>query len=82
MKLRKNIKGQSMIEYLLITALIGVGTLGIVRILGHSISGKFAQMTNAIQGKPTNVDFNHVEKSHYEKRDMKDFMNGAVARDK
>ena len=78
----KNKKGQSMIEYLLLTAMIGIGTLGIVRLLGHSIAGKFAQMTNAIQGKATHADFQSVDKRLYEKKDMRDFMNGAVAKEK
>ncbi len=78
----KNNSGQSLLEYLLLTALIAVGTMGIVRVMGHSISGKFAQITQVIQGKEANVTYDSVEDSHYEKKDMKDFMNGAVSHKK
>jgi Flp pilus assembly pilin Flp len=75
----KNRSGQSLLEYLLLTALIAVGTMGIVRVMGHSISGKFAQITQVIQGKEANIKYEQVEESQYKKKDMKDFMNGAVS---
>lgn len=74
-----NQKGQSMIEYLLLTALIAIGSFAVVRTLGHSVSGKFAQITKAIQGRDTNVKFESVQDGDYKKKDMEDFMNGAVS---
>ena len=80
-KLKQN-KGQSLTEYLLLTALIAVGAMGVIRVLGHSISGKFAQITQVIQGKESNIKYDRIEEGHYKKKDMRDFMNGSVSRGK
>lgn len=76
-----NQNGQGLVEYLILTALLAVAAMGIVRLLGHSVNAKFADITNAIQGvsgKKARVE--RVEDTHYKKRDMSDFMNGAATR--
>lgn len=74
--------GQGLIEYLILVSLIAVATLGIVRLLGHSLSARFSNVTLAIQGRnPRQVEVESVQKQHYKKRDMSDFFNGASARD-
>jgi pilus assembly protein Flp/PilA len=78
----RNERGQGLIEYLILTALVAVAAMGIVRVMGHSISGKFAQVTNAIQGQSgRTVRFDRVEESDYSKRDMSDFLRGAANRE-
>jgi Flp pilus assembly pilin Flp len=70
--------GQSLVEYLIIVAIMGVATLGVVRILGNTVSGKFAQVVQSLQGKKTeDIKFEDVEKKHFERKDMSDFMNGS-----
>lgn len=74
----KNRNGQGLVEYLLLTALLGVATMGIVRLMGHSISGKFTQITEAIQGgKQPKVNFDSVNTSLYQQKDMSTFMENA-----
>ncbi len=77
-----NNRGQTLIEYLILTAVIAVATMGIVQVLGSAISGKFAQITNVIQGQSasSNVRFQRVEEQHSSKKDMGDFMRGSVKR--
>lgn len=71
-------QGQSLVEYLIIVAVMGVATMGIVRLLGHTVSAKFAQVVQSLQGKTgENIEFNDVEKKHYEQKDMSDFMRGS-----
>ncbi len=73
-----NRSGQSLIEYLLLTALLAIATMGVVRVLGHSVSGKFAQIAKSIQGDhQTKVNFEKVQTSDYSKKDMGDFMTGS-----
>ena len=79
----KNQKGQSLIEYLLLTALVAISVTGVVRIMGHSISAKFTDITDVIQGHDNKrSEVERVEERHYRKKDMSDFMQGAINRKK
>ena len=74
----KNQKGQGMVEYLIIVAIMAVGAMGIVRVLGSTTQGKFAQITTSLQGgKSGSVKFEKVKPQHYKKKDMSDFFQGA-----
>lgn len=74
----RNQKGQGLVEYLILTALLAVATMGVVRLLGHSVSAKYADVINAVQGRDTRrTETEQVEDRHYKKRDMGDFMRGA-----
>jgi len=71
-----NKKGQGMIEYIILIAIIAVASLGIVKILGNTITKKMTQITYALQGKSArakSVPMPEVEKKHYEERGMEDF---------
>jgi Flp pilus assembly pilin Flp len=71
-----NKKGQSLTEYLVLVALISIGTLGIVRVLSQTISAKLASITLALQGKKKAIKVEEVKPAHYKKKDLKDFING------
>ncbi len=80
-RILQNQKGQGLIEYLLLTALLAIGTMAVVRLLGNSVAARYADVVNAVQGASaarTHVD--RVQESQYKKRDMSDFMRGAVKR--
>ncbi len=77
-KLVNNQRGQGLIEYLIIVALMGVATIAIVRTMSQVVLNRFAHISHALQGKsggPPPVD---VNKSAYQKRDLSDFMKGAA----
>ncbi len=77
---RQGQSGQSLVEYLILTALMAVATMSVVRVMGHSVSAKFAQITKAIQGDKENpVRFDAVTSSDYSKKDMSDFMTGSAS---
>ena len=71
-------RGQSLVEYLLILALMGVATIGVMRILSQSISVRFARVTHAIQGTQQKLETPSIEKNHIKKKDMSDFFNGVA----
>jgi pilus assembly protein Flp/PilA len=80
-KIISNQKGQGLIEYLLLTALLAIATMGVIRLLGHSVSAKFADITNMVQGQPgEKATVERVQESDYKKKDMSDFMNGAASK--
>ncbi len=73
----KNKRGQGLIEYLVIVALMAVATIGIVRVMGQTVSAKFASVTYALQGKKKAVKTDDVGESLYRKKDLGNFFNGA-----
>lgn len=77
----RNQRGQGLIEYLLLTALLAIGVTSVIRVMGGTIAGKFAQITKSIQGENSGdaVTFEKIETRHFRKRDMSDFMRGSIA---
>lgn len=73
-----NQRGQSLIEYLIIVALMGVASLSVVRLLNHTVSAQFADVINALQGKAKRIETESIKEYHYKKKDLSDFMNGAA----
>jgi pilus assembly protein Flp/PilA len=81
MTLITNERGQGLIEYLILTAIIAIATMGVVRIVGHTVSAKFADIANSIRGEAFNrAQVERVEERHYRKKDMSDFMQGTANR--
>jgi pilus assembly protein Flp/PilA len=81
-KTLQNQKGQGLVEYLLLVALMAVGTIGVVRTLSYVTQAKFGNAIYAIEGTDKKVQFQKFDESTVRKKDMSDFMNGAAARDK
>lgn len=75
----KNQKGQTLIEYLIIVALVGVGSIALMRAVSQNINAKFANVVHALGGTVEgDRKAASVSESMYRKRDMKDFVSGAV----
>lgn len=76
-----NQKGQSLIEYVVLVALIGVASVGMVRLLQKSINVNIANIVHGLQsdGK-AKESFERIEESDLRKKDFSDFMNGASNR--
>jgi len=74
-----NENGQSLIEYLIIVALMAVASIGIVRALNQSVNVQFARINSAIRGEQKKPAFETVDDSLYKKRDLSDFLNGAAS---
>jgi pilus assembly protein Flp/PilA len=72
-----NTKGQSLVEYLIIVSLVAVGSIAIVRTLGQTVYVRFANITNALQGKSTEVQPDSVKEEQYQKRGLDDFFKAA-----
>ncbi len=71
-------RGQSLVEYLVIVALVAVGGIGIMRVVGQSINVSFARVAKSlgasVEGKIENAD---VKSSYYSKKNLRNFMNGS-----
>ncbi|MBX3016698.1 MAG: Flp family type IVb pilin [Bdellovibrionaceae bacterium] len=73
-----NQKGQGLIEYLVLVALIAVGTMATIRILGQSVNVKFAKVAESL-GADVQSDIGNaqVTTGAWKKKDMRDFMQGS-----
>lgn len=74
----KDQNGQGLIEYLIIVAIVAVASMGVLRVMGQSLTSRFANITYAIQGKSKRAASEEVEESYYRKKDLSDFFNGAT----
>lgn len=77
----QNQKGQGLIEYLILVALIAVGTMATIRILGQSVNVKFAKVAESL-GADVQSDIGNaqVTTGAWKKKDMRDFMRGSNGR--
>lgn len=76
--LLKSKKGQGLIEYLIIVALIAVATMSIMRVMSQTVQAKFAKVTQVLQGGQNSVDVRveTIQEQHFKKKDMSDFFYG------
>ena len=73
-----NQRGQGLIEYVILVALIGVASVGMVRMLQKSVKVNMANVVNALQSDSRRKEqHERIEESDLRKSDFGDFMNGA-----
>lgn len=74
----KNINGQALAEYMILLAIVAIGSLAVVQLVGHNLSAKFANIANALHGGSQPEQ--HGERAgdeHTRKRSLYDFAEGA-----
>jgi Flp pilus assembly pilin Flp len=77
-----NERGQGLVEYVILVALVGVASIGLVRVLQHTIKVNMANAIHALQSdKKRRQAFERIDESDVKKSDFSDFMNGAAKRD-
>lgn len=79
-KLSLNRRGQGLIEYLIIVALVAVGALGIMRVVGANVSVQFANIAKALgSGDDHQLQAQKIEGRMYSKKDLSNFLKGATS---
>lgn len=71
----KKVKGQALMEYLILVALVVVASLGVLEVLGNSLRSRLALISSKIQGRNVD-DYGDVEaprERHYRNRTMRNF---------
>ena len=72
----KNSRGQTLVEYLIIVAIVAVGTLGIMRVISHNLSARFATVAAALSGHEKKYQGSKIHAHHHSKKDLSNFMRG------
>ena len=80
-RLNLNSRGQGLIEYLIIVALVAVATIGIVRVVGQNVSVQYANISRALGGQSYQLQSEKPEDKLYKKKDLSDFLQGAGSTD-
>ena len=77
----KNQRGQSLIEYVVLVAIIGVGTVVLVRKLQNTVSVNLANIVHGLQSdEKRKSSFIKVDESDVKMKDFTNFMNGTTDR--
>lgn len=78
-KIIKNKKGQGLIEYLIIVAIVAVGAIAVMKTVGGNINVQFANVAQALGGTNSEKKKAHeVTESLYKKRDFSNFFEDSV----
>jgi Flp pilus assembly pilin Flp len=82
MKNLKYQKGQSLVEYLIIVALVAVGGIGVMRVVGQSVNVNFARIAKSLGATSAGkIESASLHESNYSKKSLRNFMSGGT-RDK
>jgi pilus assembly protein Flp/PilA len=78
----RNSRGQSLIEYVILVALVGVAAIGMVRLLQKSVKVNLANIVHGLQSEGGHRKESHerITEDDVRKSDFSDFMNGASNR--
>lgn len=75
----RNRKGQGMIEYLILVAIVAVSAIGIVRVVGANVSIQFANVAKALgSGDGEQLKAEAIDQKLYSKKDLSNFLTGAA----
>ena len=75
----RNKRGQGMIEYLILVAVIAVGAMAVVKVVGENVSIQFANVAKALGStNGTKIAAAEVTSSMHSRKDMSNFLNGAI----
>ncbi|MES3036896.1 MAG: hypothetical protein V4736_03235 [Bdellovibrionota bacterium] len=78
----QNKKGQSLIEYLILVALVAVGSMAVVRVVAGNVSVKYAQIAEALGSKKnSSAEVKDITDNMVSKKDLTDFLQGAKDRE-
>ena len=77
--LLKNKKGQGLIEYLIIVAIVAVGSIAVIKVVGANIDVQFANVAQALGGTDSKKkNAYEVTEGLYKKRDFSNFFEDSV----
>ncbi len=71
----KGRKGQGMIEYIVLVALVAVAAIGITELLGQTVRTKLAEITASLQERGGNIGkkLPKIEEKYVTRRGLSDF---------
>ena len=76
-KIKSN-HGQGLIEYLILVALIAVGTIGVVKVVGQNVTTQYENINRAMGAKKSEkLQIDNAADSQLKRKDLSTFMDGS-----
>lgn len=73
-----NNKGQGMIEYMILVALIAIGTIGVVKVVGQNVTKQYENINRALGAKKTQkLQLDNASDGQLNRKDLSNFMDGS-----
>lgn len=73
-----NPRGQGMVEYMILVALIAAGSIGVIRVVGYNIGAQYENINRALGAKSTDaLQIMNADQNQIKKKDLSDFLRGA-----
>ena len=76
-KILKNRKGQGLIEYLMLVALIAVATIGVVKVVGYNLGKKYENINRALGANGEALNAVNASDGALAQKDLSNFLDGA-----
>ena len=77
-RILKNKKGQGLVEYLIIVALVAVGSIAVMRVISSQINYQYAKINRALGGnKVEKPEGQEITAAMLKKKDLSTFMSGS-----
>lgn len=74
----KNNKGQGLIEYIVLVALIAVTTIGVIKVVGNNLSAQYENINRALGAKNSrSLQITNASDSSLKQKDLSNFMDAA-----
>ena len=76
-KIKSN-RGQGLVEYLVLVALIAVGTIGVVKVVGQNVTKQYENINRALGAKKSEkLQVDNASDSNLKRKDLSTFMDGS-----
>lgn len=73
-----NKKGQGLIEYLMLVALIAVATIGVVKVVGNNVAKKYENVNRALGAQTSNeLQAENASEGSLRQKDLSNFLQGS-----
>lgn len=77
---RKSLKGQGLIEYLVLTCLVAVAAISVVSVVGRNIREQYANISRALtKGESQAVTFSEVQSKDLDAKGLNNYMENSHA---
>lgn len=74
----KNQKGQGLIEYLILVALIAVTTIGVIKVVGKNVATQYENINRAMGAKKSNqLTISNASDNSLKQKDLSNFMDSS-----
>jgi len=76
-KILKNKRGQGLIEYLMLVALIAVATIGVVKVVGNNLAKQYQNVNRALGASGEKLHAENASDGAMAQKDLSNFLDGA-----